>query len=84
MLPNLSTVARHRHHFYSHFPLEAVLASCPFDLFTPFVRNLCIFSGEAKTFRVFRDTIPPCLSSASGSVSLHHNTFLKLVGNVFV
>ena len=43
-----------------HFPDEPGKACCPLHFSSPFVPNLCMISGLAKTFHI-RDTVPSIL-----------------------
>ena len=51
--------------FNGHFPGEPGLASCPLNSPAPFIPGLRILLGQAQTFHVILNTIPPGLSRAS-------------------
>jgi len=47
--------------FNNHFPGEPWLTGCPLNSPSPFTPGLRILLGQAKTFHVILNTIPPDL-----------------------
>jgi len=61
----------HTRRFNRHFPRKPGLASCHLDSQSPFIHNLSILTGRAKT-HIFPDTVshPPCTSGCCSTVCL--------------
>jgi len=64
-------VCPHTLRFNGHFPGEP-LAGCPLNPPSPFIPEVCILLGQAWTFHVILNTIPPGLFWASSLSSISH------------
>ena len=75
-------VHTHTHRFNGRFPGKPGLASFPFDSQSPIIHILSILMGQAKTFHIRLDTIPPSLpwtSPLPGSLKFHLHTSIEPV-----